>query len=557
MMTIDPFRPVKLGGTLALATILSGGVVSLPPGNLADGLRTIAGFTAVGLSTKVTCETLADDAKADDLAQDSEVKATLTTELYRANAAYYREYPHHWKARKDVPDEWLELWGQTGGKPYLALHPSSPQAFAPVAPIAQPQPQPQTIQEPGQTRGGSFDRAAASESPGTGWGDFEPRDTISPIAQTPIAPKTQPEEWEPDAIDLHAPDESWIDSLLRPSVLLVYGSDGSGKTSMARELLARRQAANHQTFALDPHSHPGKWGTCEVIGAGMGHKAIAAFVGRLQAIIKDRYERISSGEVAPGSFRPISIVCEELTDWAGEVTNSDLLLAKAGHYRKANVHLILVSHGDKLGQLGSPKGFADMANRILTKLKLESKPGHDGEPIPAFKGLLTQPNCQPVPVVVPRFGGSHVVSTEAPGTFGNTLPESWERQVQPTLQPAKLALVPGSVPNVPDREPLDNTTPDTDNRFFARPDDREVMGHCMALGMNPEQMQFVMFDRVGCGNELAAFTQCRSLGMNQEQCIFATFYCRKGRETKSDGSPSKYGLAKHYYDQMIQESNAA
>jgi hypothetical protein len=495
-------------------------------------------------------------------AADDAVRAAAIEADARCNAAYYRRHPNHFRANKPVPEEWRQAWAATGGNPALLHRAIAPSTLSqPIAPIVQPQPQTQTIQAPGQTRGGSFDRAAAGDSSGSGWGDYEPR-PVPPIAQPQVptfsAPiQTQPQEWEPDAVDLHAPDESWIDSLLRPSVLLVYGSDGSGKTTVACELIARRQAANHQTFALDPHAHPGKWGSCEVIGAGMGHKAIAAFIARLQGIITDRYERISKGEVRPGAFQPISIVCEELTDWSGEVSNSDLLLAKAGHYRKANVHLILVSHGDKLGQLGAPKGFSDMANRILTKLKLESKPGANGEPIPAMKGLLTQPNGQPIPVVIPRIEGSHAVSTDTPGTLGNDTPKSWERPAQPALQPAKLALVPGSVPIVPDREPTDNATSDPGNCFFARPDDREVMGHCMALGMNPEQMQFVMFDRVGCGNELAAFTQCRSLGMNQEQTIFATFYCRKGRETKSDGSPSKYGLAKHYYDRMNQESDAA
>lgn len=196
-------------------------------------------------------------------------------------------------------------------------------------------------------------------------------------------------------------DDSWIDSLISPSILLLFGSDGSGKTSFALELIRRRQANNHTCLALDPHARPNKWPGCKVVGSGLEHGKIEAQISRLEAIVKDRYRQISTGECNECEFPPITIVCEELTNWSSKVSNSSSLIVNAGEYRKVNVHLLLVAHGDKLGQIGSPKGFANVATNVLTKLQLFSKPGATGQPVPAMKGVLTRPLSEPISVKIP------------------------------------------------------------------------------------------------------------------------------------------------------------
>lgn len=484
-MTINPFRPVQLGATVALSTVLSGGVSTLPPGNLPDVARALVGFCGVALSTKVVCETLADDANFEATAQESEVQAALTRDLYRANAAYYREFPHHWKARKPVPDEWLELWGQTGGKPYLALHPSSPQPFAPIA-----QPQAQTIQQPGQVRGGSFDRAAATESPGSGWGDYEPRP--QPIAQH-------------QSFSLQSePDDAWLDRLVAPSVLLVFGGDGSGKTSMALELLRRRQLAGHQVIALDPHAHPSKWPGCEVVGGGLNFTQIEAAIDSLMRLRDSRYEQIRTGAIEPCKFPPITFVMEELTDWKSEVSNVDLLILKAGDYRKANIHLLMVSHGDSMSQIGAPTGSNEIIKNCVTKLRLFSKPGADGKPIPAFKGELAYPLQAPIAVTVPRF--ATVATPPATQTPEPHTPPSFEPDFSPVVQ--------GSSITVQTPEPTIKALSPTSEPSS----DRE-------------------------GELLAQFAEFKALGMNKAQICFALWGAKKG-------GTNAYKMASEFYERL-------
>lgn len=196
-------------------------------------------------------------------------------------------------------------------------------------------------------------------------------------------------------------DDHWIESLINPSILLLFGSDGSGKTSFALELIRRRQAVGHTCLALDPHARPNKWPGCKVVGSGLEHSKIEAQISRLETIVKDRYRQISTGECNECEFPPITIVCEELTNWSSKVGNSSSLIVNAGEYRKVNVHLLLVAHGDKLGQIGSPKGFANVAANVLTKLQLFSKPGATGQPVPAMKGVLTRPLSEPISVQIP------------------------------------------------------------------------------------------------------------------------------------------------------------
>jgi hypothetical protein len=402
-MTFSPFKPVKLGGTLAIATVIAGAAAPLPPGGLWDGARTIAGFAAVGLGTKVVCETLVEDSKAAETAQESEVQAAVTTDLYRARAAYYREYPHHWRAKKPVPDEWLELWGQTGGKPYLALHPLPPAQTQPIAPPASAA---QPVQTPGQTRGGSFDVDAG----------FVPQHPSAP----PPPPQTMPTSHNSFSLKAE-PDDAWLDRLIAPSVLLVFGGDGSGKTSMALELLRRRQRAGHQTIALDPHANPNKWPGCEVVGGGLDFYKIEAAIDSLMQIRKHRYQQIRTGEVAPCGFPPITFVMEEMTDWKASVSNVDLLINKAGDYRKANIHLLMVSHGDTMGQIGAPDGSNEIIKNCFTKLRLFSKPGADGRPIPAMKGEVQYPLQQWESVQVPRFAPQAIeTQPQTPETFAVT-----------------------------------------------------------------------------------------------------------------------------------------
>jgi GTPase SAR1 family protein len=258
---------------------------------------------------------------------------------------------------------------------------------------------------------------------------FEPETLMQPeleyeeikVAQTPKLERQTIQHTS--KVSFSGNQESWLDTLINPSVLLIYGADGSGKTSLAVELIKRRNAQGHQCIALDPHGEPDKWPDCEVIGHGLAFDKVEQAIDKLQIVIKDRYEQIGTGEVKPCQFPPITFVCEELTDWSGSVSNADLLIRKAGNYRKVNVCLLLVSHGDKLSQIGAPKGFANVADNVLTKLQLFSKPSPSGKPVPAMKGTLTRPSGKPEQVIVPKFDTTVKVPQKSAQTFTEELPK--------------------------------------------------------------------------------------------------------------------------------------
>lgn len=235
--------------------------------------------------------------------------------------------------------------------------------------------------------------------------EFEYVETVKPtVSQSTIRPTVSlPIESHKSFVIPKERDDEWLDRLIAPSVLLVFGGDGSGKTSMALELLRRRKLAGHQLVAFDPHAHPNKWPDCDVVGSGLNFLKIEQSIESLQTLIKTRYEQIGKGQIAPCQFPPITFVMEEMTDWQSSVPNAGLLILKAGDYRKANIHLILVAHGDSMSQIGAPSGSNEVIKNCVTKLRLFSKPGSNGNPIPAMRGELTFPLSQTISVKIPKL----------------------------------------------------------------------------------------------------------------------------------------------------------
>jgi hypothetical protein len=505
-MMVNPFRPVQLGASVALSTVLSGGVSTLPPGNFADVARALVGFCGVALSTKVVCETLVDDANAESTAQENEVQAALTRDLYRANAAYYREYPHHWKARQPVPDQWLELWGQTGGKPYLALHPSSPQAFAPVAPIAQTQPQPQTIQEPGQTRGGSFDRAD----------DFAPvrppaptLSTYSPPAQSSIAQV----EYTPRLFD-------WQSFVTNPDLfphVCVLGSTGNGKTSL-QEWLARLIGSGNELVILTTKKKGMQWHGLPITGLGRDFAPISQKWRSIEAALNTRCADLDLAQSQP------QIICaiDELNDI---IANSDLDLANVARAgREARLRLIVNSHSEgvdglglkgkndikacfvwvRLGQFAinhaqmlSNKGLIENAD--IAWLKAQQRPCMVGD-------MVAQ-----VPALPEGWQGNLNGSQRQPPTPHHQTPEP---QSSPSFEPLTPPVVQGSDFGLNRLEPpriAPSPAPEP-------PTDREA-------------------------ELLSQFAEFKALGMNKAQICFALWGAKKG-------GTDRYRMASDFYDRL-------
>ena len=148
-----------------------------------------------------------------------------------------------------------------------------------------------------------------------------------------------------------------------PSVL-VYGVPGAGKTHFVEQEVKRRLALGHQVVVLDPHSAYGQWFGCEVIGGGMDYQAINAKLRWFKQQVANRY-KLRQSQPNP-TFKPLTIVGEEFTNWADRCEESD------EHYRTCNTDIrkvecysIIVSHLSTQAGLGDGKGLAKLKTGMV------------------------------------------------------------------------------------------------------------------------------------------------------------------------------------------------
>lgn len=182
-----------------------------------------------------------------------------------------------------------------------------------------------------------------------------------------------------------------IPRLTNYPAVLIYGPQGSGKTFLAEEEIARRKAAGHRVTALDPHAGFNSWRDCEVVGAGMDYPAIDAELADFASEVKRRYERIRK-EPNP-QFTPWTFVCDEFTNWASRCKASgDFFQAALSDIRKAKMYVIFVSHARTLAGLGDAKGMAATRDAALLEIELLGKIDPvTTEAVPKFEALVKLP----------------------------------------------------------------------------------------------------------------------------------------------------------------------
>jgi hypothetical protein len=390
---------LRVGSLIGLATILSFAAASDPTPTLERNIKSLAMVTvAFGLSSAALLDAIKPDKDKEARRTIELVKQEADVIVAEATEYYARLHPTKFVNGHRPSDSFIEnfarnLIEQEGD--FLAL---------PQADTVEFNPELQLQQYEEIEVNDAFDSLSESFV-----NPIESGGSINANLPTSLGGVTKAVQHQSFVIPEEKEDD-WLDRLIAPSVLLIFGGDGSGKTSMALELLRRRKEYGHQLIAFDPHAHPNKWPDCQVVGDGLNFNKINASITQLQSIIKTRYEQIGSGEVAPCQFPPITFVMEEMTDWKSQVPNADLLITKAGDYRKINIHLVLVAHGDTMNQIGAPKGSNEVIKNCVTKLRLFSKPSREGNPIPAMRGELAFPLSNPVSVKVPKF--NHAIPSE-------------------------------------------------------------------------------------------------------------------------------------------------
>jgi hypothetical protein len=206
----------------------------------------------------------------------------------------------------------------------------------------------------------------------------------------------------PETIFEEADPHSWRTTLHEVNCLLIYGEQGAGKTTYAEAEAREREDLGHKVYVLDPHREFGAWDGLEVIGDGMDYLAIDEKLQFVKDLVKSRYKQRAS--IPNFDPQPISVFCEEFTNWSDRCKNSDEFFSGSlSDFRKAKVHVVFVSHGDTLGNLTKKVGMAGNRDRGMVKLEMIGADGPNGKTIPSGTAILTRPRQQPITVSVPNL----------------------------------------------------------------------------------------------------------------------------------------------------------
>ena len=213
------------------------------------------------------------------------------------------------------------------------------------------------------------------------------------LAQSQIATTSQPEfRWRENFLEYPA---------------LICGGMGAGKSWTVRDLVKLKTDHAHQVVVLDPHAASREWKGVQHIGAGMNYRAIGEYLERYLKEVERRYQEFNHSSLSEedwqaqlrGNGQIISVVCEEMTNWAERVNEAikrDITGAffKCGmsDSRKVLMPPLFVAHDRTLTCLGDAKGLAKLRDAALMELELIPKIDSElKKPISSGKGWLKLP----------------------------------------------------------------------------------------------------------------------------------------------------------------------
>lgn len=213
--------------------------------------------------------------------------------------------------------------------------------------------------------------------------------------------------------------------------VLVYGAQGSGKSTIAKWIVQQRLKAGHSVNILDPHQVAGHWkgiGNLKLTGKGMDYGSIDTALEDFSRLIQQRYKRLAEEESF--SPAPTTIVAEEFTKWSSHCKCSSKFWDMAmSDIRKAKAYALFISHGRNLSQLGGGRG-AQTRDSTLFEIQLFSTLDLlTGESKPTMTGTYKFPGEQPIQFNVPELNFETetiepiVVETEEPKYDPLKIPE--------------------------------------------------------------------------------------------------------------------------------------
>jgi hypothetical protein len=207
-----------------------------------------------------------------------------------------------------------------------------------------------------------------------------PGDKVQQSASPAIKPE-QPEQ----------PDGPKMPVLTNYPSVLIYGAPGSGKTTFAEQEVKRRLEAGHRVIVCDPHAAYGAWAGCEVIGGGMDYSAIDKKLEWFAEEVRRRYKIIES-QPNP-KFQPLTLVCDEFTNWAGRCSAAGEFFQSAlSDIRKAKMFGLIVSHTRTMAGLANAAGMAKLRDEALLEVELLGQQcPKTGNAVPRYEAVVKLP----------------------------------------------------------------------------------------------------------------------------------------------------------------------
>lgn len=402
------------------------------------------------------------------------------------------------------------------------------QAIDAVEPVSATQLQPPASGVPTVIQGdGAIDVPATQlqgeslAAPGATPNQFEPIATPETI-DIPVesVPNLQPPSLPVD--DRFA----WTKDLLNFPAVLIWGPQGSGKTSFAAWLLHQRIQAGHTAEVWDVHREYGQWEGLSVFGDGMDYEAVDRRMLTFERQVKADYkERASNPKYNPKRH---TIVCEEFTNFARRCENSaPFFEASLSDLRKVKKGVIFVSHDRTLAALGGSKGFSKARNNGLLELQLEAKiDPATGDPMPALKGKLKYPGKQAIEVeIAPWMKGEMNFTVSV---------QSGSAPVQVPVQDGSESVQPGS-----SSEPLNpgsNPVQWLNRCLQAKVQDSEPDGSEL---VQPGSERFTV-ENLTSADAVNRINELKEAGLNQTQIIAVLWRCKKGGNKAYQDAVSQY-----------------
>jgi len=340
-----------------------------------------------------------------------------------------------------------------------------------------------------------------------------------------VAINTQPGQDDGDQEDRRY---DWAKDMLHFPAVLIYGAQGSGKTSFTAWLLRERIKAGHTTEVWDVHRRHGQWQGLPVFGDGMDYETVDFRMGAFRRGVKDGYKRIATVPNYSPSWH--TAVCEELTNFEGRCENSAAFFQESlSDFRKVRKCVIYCSHGRTLLSLGGSKGTAKMRDSGLIELELEARIDPvTRELVSAQKGRLKLPNHAPIAVDIAEWMNGNMDFS--------ALVQSGSGTVQPPVQPGSETVQPGSTP-----EPLN-------------PGSNPVqwLNQCLEAEVQHSEPDGSKFSADGSArfspenlnseDALNRINDLKEVGMNQTQILAALWRVKKGGNKAYQDAVIQYKL---------------